>query len=220
MKVGKKLEVASWPIAHLIPYELNVKKHDADQVAKIAKSISRFGFNGVITVDRHGVIITGHGRHLAAMELGLEEVPVMVRADLTPEQVRALRLADNRVGLGDVDNEKLREELATLGIDDLEGIFDAKELDFMGFDLGAVNVDVFVTDMNATVADQKADLDQRIAGANAARVAVHKAFGFKDVPAGGQLVITQFMALAEAHTQLQGGEALVQFMKDKFVEVA
>ncbi|MFH3639762.1 ParB/Srx family N-terminal domain-containing protein, partial [Acinetobacter baumannii] len=76
------------------PYELNAKIHSEEQVAKIAESIARFGWDQPIVVDKNGVIIKGHGRRLAAIKLGLIEVPVLVRDDLNEEQVKAARLAD------------------------------------------------------------------------------------------------------------------------------
>lgn len=207
MKAYKpKLEHRS--VADLIPYETNVKKHDKDQVKKIAEAIRRHGFDVPIVVDKDGVIIKGHGRRLAAIELGMEKVPVLVRDDLSPDQVKAARLADNRVALGDVDPEMLRAELASID-EDLTGIFDAKELEFMDADLGEMRTDVFVTDMDAVVAEQKADIEGRVEAASKARVAVGKAFGFKDIPATGQLAITKLMAFVESKTGLKNEEALI-----------
>lgn len=206
----------------LIPYELNSKKHPPEQVTKIAVAIARFGFDVPIVVDKHGVIIKGHGRRLGAMENDPEMlVPVLVRDDLNPEQVKAARMSDNRVALSDIDPDQLRAEMAELSdMELLDGIFDAKELDFLDADLGMVNSDAFITDMDATVAAQKKDLDKRIDEAAAARVPVAKAFGFKDIPGAGQLTLTRFMALAEADTGLIGGDALVSFIQSKFTEVA
>jgi hypothetical protein len=195
-------------VKDLIPYDNNVKKHDKDQVKKIAEAIRRHGFDVPIVVDRDGVIIKGHGRRLAAIELGLEKVPVLIRDDLSPDQVKAARLADNRVAIGDIDPEMLRIELATLE-EDMKGIFDAKELEFMDADLGEVNTGVFVTDMDAVMTEQKADLDARADAAAKSRVAVSKAFGFKDIPATGQLAITKLMAKAESETGLKNEEALI-----------
>lgn len=199
----------------LIPYELNSKKHPPEQVAKIAQSIRRFGFDVPIVVDRHNVIIKGHGRQLGAMEIDPEYmVPVLVRDDLTPEQVKAARAADNRVALSDIDPDILRKELAEIqDIDLLDGIFDGKELDFLDADLGTVNDGAFVNDMDSTLADQKADLERRSEEAAAKRISLAKAFGFKDVPGNGQLVLTNLMAIAETKTGLTGGDALVKFLE-------
>lgn len=219
-KKHEGLKAELWPVENIIPYELNAKNHDPEQVHKIAKSISKFGWDVPIVVDRHGVIIKGHGRRLAAIylaELGDERfkrVPVIIRDDLTPEEVRAARLADNRVAISDVDPTKLQAELSALDYD-MSGIFEEKELDFLDADLGHMNTGVFVSDMNQTVADQKNDLDGRIDNAAKAPVPIHKAFGFKNVPGGGQLPITQFMAICEAKTGKQGGDALVEFVRER-----
>jgi hypothetical protein len=206
----KKLDIKLWPIGDLTPYELNVKKHDREQVARIVQSISKFGWDQPIVVDKHGVIIKGHGRRLAALELGLKTVPVLVRADLNPEQVRAARLSDNRAAISDIDPEMLKLELASLDLD-LDGIFDAKELDFISADLGTMNEEMFVTDMDQVLADQKKDIDARmekVSGADT-RMPIAKAFGFKDISAAGKLAISNLMAKAEAATGLKNDEALV-----------
>lgn len=84
----------------------------------MAASIKEFGFKVPIVVDKDNVIIAGHTRLKAAQKLGLEEVPVIVADDLTPEQVRAFRLADNKVGeIAEWDFEKLEEELKHIAID-------------------------------------------------------------------------------------------------------
>ena len=208
-RISKKPEL--WPIGHITPYELNVKKHEREQVARICESINKFGFDVPIVVDKHGVIIKGHGRRLAAIELGMKEVPVIVRDDLTPEQVRAARLADNRVAQGDIDSEILKMELE--GIESLlGGIFDAKEIDFMTADLGEVNADAFVEDMDKVLDEQKRDMDDRARRAAEERVPLSKAFGFKDVPASAQIHITRLVAKAQQTTGLEGGDAVAVYM--------
>ena len=113
------------------PYEKNPRDNDA-AVDAVAESITRFGFRQPIVVDEHGVIVCGHTRWKAAQKLGVERVPVHVAKDLTPEQVRAYRIADNKTAeLASWDMELLPIELAELqeaGIDwGLLG-FDADEL--------------------------------------------------------------------------------------------
>jgi hypothetical protein len=207
-----KIKIELWPIENLIPYELNVKKHDKTQVAKIAASIAKSNFHQPIVVDRDGVIIAGHGRRLAAIELGLKQVPVWQRNDLFGDTSRAARLADNRVALSDIDPDMLRTELKGLE-DDLAGIFDDKELEFLKADLGEMNMGAFVTDMGAVLDDQKSEVDavmDRATGAGV-RVLLSKAFGFKDVSAAGVIAISQFMARAEAATGLKQDAALVAY---------
>ena len=212
--IAADIKIELWPIGKLTPYDLNAKKHDKDQVARIVESIKRFGWDQPIVVDKNGVIIKGHGRRLAALELGLANVPVWVRADLTPEQANASRLADNRAGLSDIDPELMRAALAALdnNVDELlVGIFDKKEVDYMEADLGTMNVDAFVSDMDAVVDGQQADVQQKLDGLAAKRVPLAKAFGFKDIDAGDQIHITNLMAKAEAATNLSGAPALIAF---------
>lgn len=202
-----------WPVEALTPYRLNVKKHEKEQVTRIAESMSRFGWKGnPIIVDADGVIIAGHGRRLAAIEIGMKEVPVVVAKDLTPEQVRAYRLADNRVAQGDIDNEMLKLELEEFDSDFLlKGIFDDKELSYMSADLGSINEDAFVDDMDVVLVDQKRDMEERVEKASEGRVPIAKAFGFKDMPADAQIHITRLMAKATAATGLEGADALAVY---------
>lgn len=202
-----------WPIEALTPYRLNVKKHEKDQVSRIAESMSRFGWKGnPIIVDADGVIIAGHGRRLAAIEIGMKEVPVVIAKDLTPEQVRAYRLADNRVAQGDIDGEMLKLELSDIDSDFLlKGIFDDKELDYFTADLGAINEAAFVDDMGEVLAEQKREMDVQIEKAAEGRVPLSKAFGFKDIPADAQIHITRLMAKATAATGLEGPDALAVY---------
>lgn len=93
------------------PYENNPRVND-DAVDAVANSIREFGFQSPIIVDRDMVIIAGHTRLKAARKLGMDTVPVIVARDLTDEQARAYRLADNKTGeLAEWDAEKLDAEL-------------------------------------------------------------------------------------------------------------
>ncbi|RIK73468.1 MAG: chromosome partitioning protein ParB [Planctomycetota bacterium] len=83
------------PLADIRPYDKNPRLND-DAVDAVAKSIREFGFRQPIVVDSDGVIICGHTRWKAAQKLGLEKVPVHVATDLTPEQIKAYRIADNQ----------------------------------------------------------------------------------------------------------------------------
>lgn len=113
--------------AELIPYRKNAKEHDKKQISNVAKSIKKYGFQQPIVVDKNMVIIVGHCRHLAALKLGLEEVPVVVADNLTDEQVKEFRLVDNKSNESDWIMEFLQEEIPLLpGLDDFE--FDWKLL--------------------------------------------------------------------------------------------
>lgn len=104
----------------LTPYAQNTKKHDQRQIDNVAESIRQFGFVQPIVIDKDGVVVIGHCRLLASKQLGLHEVPCLYVDTLTEEQVRALRIADNKTNESDWDEEMLRLELP--------------ELDFFGFD--------------------------------------------------------------------------------------
>lgn len=106
-----KLKVEYRNVAGLIPYVNNPRLNDG-AVDAVAASIKEFGFKVPIVVDSDGVIVAGHTRLKAAKKLGLDSVPVIVADDLSPEQVKAFRLADNRVGeLAEWDLGKLDIEL-------------------------------------------------------------------------------------------------------------
>ena len=100
----------------LIPYTKNAKQHPPAQVDRIANSIKRFGWQQPIVVDRKKVVIIGHGRLAAAKQLMLEKVPVVFADDLSDEDVKALRLADNKLNESEWIDSFLSEELAELDI--------------------------------------------------------------------------------------------------------
>lgn len=101
------------------PYERNAKKHDRKQIAKIAESITTFGFNQPIVVDKKNVIIVGHGRWEAAKLLGLKEVPT-IKLDITEDKARAYRLTDNKLNESPWDMELVITELKELGEEFIE----------------------------------------------------------------------------------------------------
>jgi len=109
------MKIEMRPIAEVKPYEQNPRLND-DAVEAVAESIRRFGFRQPIVVDGDGVIVCGHTRWKAAQKLRLEKVPVHVARDLTPEQIRAYRIADNKTAeLAEWNMELLPIELAELG---------------------------------------------------------------------------------------------------------
>jgi len=128
----------------LIGYVNNIKQHPQSQIDKIASSILEFGFTVPVVVDSRNVIIAGHGRMEAAKKLKLEKIPVIIRNDLTPAQVKALRIADNRVAESSWDMEALQVELESLkemkfdldltgfNLDECKSIFDLGVMDFQG----------------------------------------------------------------------------------------
>jgi DNA modification methylase len=108
------MNIAFWKITDVRPYPGNPRQNDA-AVDAVAASIREFGFRQPIVVDADGVIIVGHTRYKAAQKLGLQKVPVHVAKDLTPQQIRAYRIADNRTSdLATWDFELLPIELSAL----------------------------------------------------------------------------------------------------------
>jgi len=111
---GNQAQWQQIDVSKVKPYSKNTKKHPDDQVQKIARSIQEFGWDQPIVTDKDMVIIKGHGRLLAAKVLGLTQVPVLIRSDLTPTQVKASRIADNRVAESDWDIDMLKFEITDL----------------------------------------------------------------------------------------------------------
>jgi ParB-like chromosome segregation protein Spo0J len=212
---GKSTEtVELWPVADVKPYEQNAKLHDAKQVAKIAASIKKFGWRGnPIVVDEDGVILAGHGRRLAAIELGRTHVPVEVVKGMSDDEKKAYRLADNRVAVSVMDSELLQKELASLANYDLDDIFDKKELAFFESDLGELNADAFVDDLDVEIERQAEETTATVSAAAEKEVPIAKALGFKSVKGRDERVIAVFMARAEEATGKQGAEAFVEHLK-------
>lgn len=104
---------------NITPYGKNGKKHPEKQLKQIAESIREFGWQQPIVVDKDGVIIVGHGRWAAYLKYGLSEPPIQV-ADLTEEQAKAYRLADNKLNESEWDMELVIEELKGLSNEMLE----------------------------------------------------------------------------------------------------
>jgi DNA modification methylase len=112
------MKIIQMPLSDLVPYENNPRIND-HAVDAVASSIREFGFKVPIIVDKENVIVAGHTRLKAALRLGLDTVPVIIADDLTPEQVKAFRLADNKTAeMAYFDIGKLQIELA--GIEDID----------------------------------------------------------------------------------------------------
>jgi len=124
-------------VADLTPYARNARTHSDAQIDQIAASIVEWGWTTPILLDDEGTIIAGHGRVLAALKLGLDEVPVMVASGWTEDQKRAYSLADNKLAMNaGWDHELLKLELGELseaGFDvSLIGFSDAEFASEMG----------------------------------------------------------------------------------------
>lgn len=118
-----------WSIDRLVPYERNIKRHPSGQIKAIANSIQEFGFQDPIGVCADGEILEGHGRYMAAKQLGLKEVPVIVVSGLDNEKARSLyRIAHNQLTLTSGFDVKMLAEL-------LQGLVASNEvnIDNIGF---------------------------------------------------------------------------------------
>lgn len=115
MKVFSDIAIERWPISRLIPRPTNVRTHTPEQISQLAASMREFGWTNPILVGVDDDIIAGHARILAAQQLSLDEVPVIVLGHLSETQRRALVIADNQLALNaGWDEDRLRVELATL----------------------------------------------------------------------------------------------------------
>lgn len=122
------LSIRQIPVSELKEYENNPRRNDG-AVSAVAESIRNFGFKVPIIIDRNGVIVAGHTRLKAARVLGLETVPCIVADDLTPEQIKAFRLVDNKTAeLADWDFSALELELSELSEMNLD--FDMSDFGF------------------------------------------------------------------------------------------
>lgn len=142
------MRVELWPIDKPIPYEKNPRKITKRAIAKVAESIKEFGFRQPLVVDPQNVIIVGHTRLLGAKKLGLTKIPVTIADDLSPAQIKAYRIADNRTAdEGSWDDGLLIGEL--------------DELDAMGLDLGFTGFDAIEVAELRDEPDHRATLSEQ-----------------------------------------------------------
>lgn len=114
-------------VSELVPYAKNTKKHDKKQIANVAESIKQYGFVQPVVIDKDGVIVIGHCRVLGAKKLGMKEVPCICVDELTPEQVNALRIVDNKSNESEWDMDFLAEELSSLDLSAFDFDFGIEE---------------------------------------------------------------------------------------------
>ena len=123
------LRVEHLAISKLKEYNRNTRTHSKEQIAQVAASIKEFGFTNPVLIDENNEIIAGHGRTAAARSLGMDTVPVIRLKGLTETQIRALRIADNKLALNaGWDYDLLSQELTEIKLDDFN-------LDIIGFSL-------------------------------------------------------------------------------------
>lgn len=122
------MEIVEKNVADLKPYKRN-PRHNEDAVDVVKASIKEFGFKVPIVIDKHDVIVTGHTRLMAAKELGMKKVPCILADDLSDEQIKAFRLADNKTA----EFASWNFELLDSEIDDILDI-DMTEFGFLDFE--------------------------------------------------------------------------------------
>ena len=137
-------KVQLWPVKKIIPYQKNPRTHSDEQVKLIAGSMKRYGVTAPVLVDEKGVLIYGHGRLLAAKQLGLEKLPVSVARGWTEEKKRAYRVSDNQLALlSSWDVPLLAEELHDLSLAGYEmeslGFRETELVEFMAYIDGDVD---------------------------------------------------------------------------------
>jgi len=139
--MNKERKYKNVSVDKLVPYINNTKTHSKEQIKKIQSSIREFGFVNPILIDGAYNIIAGHGRLEGAKAEGLKEVPCLFIEDLTDTQIKAYRIADNRIA----EDAEWNMELLTIEMEDLEDLFtgfDAEEFDeIMGIDKEVVEDD-------------------------------------------------------------------------------
>ena len=142
------MEIKMVKIEDLKPYPNNPRLND-EAVQYVANSIKEFGFKVPMIIDKNNEIVAGHTRYKASLELGLKEVPCIVADDLTDEQIKAFRLADNKV------SEKAQWNFDLLD-EELANIFD---IDMNAFDFNQLNIDELDTEFDLPEGD-KGEIEQ------------------------------------------------------------
>ena len=141
-----KIEIAD--ITTIKPYENNPRKLKDSAIEKVAMSLKEYGFRQPIVVDKDRIIVVGHTRYRASKKLGFKEVPITIADNLTPEQINAYRIADNRTAEeSEWDNELLKMEIKDLEAKDFK-------LDLLGFNEDQLNDMLFEEKQGLTDEDE------------------------------------------------------------------
>jgi DNA modification methylase len=137
--------IEMWPIGRIKPNPQNPRTHSTKQIRQIIRSIGTFGFTNPILVNEQGAIIAGHGRYQAAVESGLDTVPVIVIAGLSPAKRRALAIADNKIA----ENAGWDRELLALEIPELAQLLPDEGLDVSILGFEPAEIDQLASDFEA-----------------------------------------------------------------------
>jgi len=177
-------------ITDIKPYEKNAKQHSRSQIDKIVESIKRFGFNVPIVLDSKNEIIAGHGRLEASRILGFEEVklgvarakvgerfiPAILVDDLTEEEIKAYRLADNKLNESEWNIVMVEEELK---------ILDVELINLTGFDINDVDAKIRADEINELSKQRDIDLGKynviTVEAPDAPRLKARMSFYFENI---------------------------------------
>lgn len=195
----------------LKPYPKNAKKHSPAQIENLKNMILANGWTQPVVVDKNDVIIIGHGRTLAGIEIG-KPIPVAVFHG-TETQANALRLADNQIVSKDYDMDLLQAEMAELASEmDLTTLgYTAKDIEFMVNPLETMDESAFIDDIQSAVETQREENDSAGEAMDAATSPLGDAFGFRRMTIAQSRRVRGFMGRIEAETGKKGVEALMVF---------
>lgn len=213
-----RLPLEMWEIDRVKPYERNNKIHTTQHIAKLKASIQADGLFDPIIVDFDGVIIAGHGRYAALVELGHKVVPVRYAAHLTKNQADAARIAHNKTSSNDYDSAALADEMRRLmDADDVDitvlGL-DEHELDFLVEDLGDMNLSAISKNLDQDIDDQDEETKQKVSATDTSSEKLVKAMGFSVIPIASVRDVRKFIAEIEKKTGKSGADAFVEYCRD------
>lgn len=214
-----RLPTEMWDVGQIHTYDKNTKVHTRPHIKKLMASIATDGLFDALIVDADGVIIAGHGRFAALVELGHKHIPVKHAAHLSKNQADAARIAHNKTASTDYDSGLLAEEMKRLmAADDVDISvlgFDDAELDFLIDDLGDMNFDAISTDLDQDIDNQDAETSEKVRATDASDEKVVKALGFNSIPIEGVKHVRRFIADLESQTGKVGAEAFVEFCRGR-----
>lgn len=207
-------------ISSLKEYEFNAKEHkeDSDDFKALVSSISRHGISSPINVDKNMVIITGHGRVMACKKLGLPTIRGRIRTDLTDNQVKELRISDNRSVSNEYDTALQRLEFKQLDVSetDLTALnINMAEFEKMTLDFTVMDSAAFTEDLDKDVDDQAKESEQDIKKTDLKLVSVVNGLGFKVVTVDATRKIAKFIATLQEQFDLEDpAAAFVKFIEE------
>jgi len=200
----------------LVPYKKNSKIHTEENIKGLMASITQYGLSHPIEVDRHMVIIGGHGRRLACQRLDMKYVKVQIRDDLTAKQVKELRISENKTASVEYDSAIMLEELSLIGDGfDIQALgFSDEEYEKLTADYTEVDLSALTNDLDGEIDKQAKQGEKDIAAAGEKEMPVISALGFKSVPVSASRSIAMFIGALQDDYGLTPEESFVKFASD------